>query len=222
MAVSLVDPRTGFVADLEAIRGVIGDRLLIVDAIQGFGVVDARYDVADGGQKWLRAGWGTGFLALGDRAREILEPVLSGFTGTAEREPWDDVPEPAAGASAFTISNPDLLALSRLAASVEEIDATGVPVIAAAIAERAAQVIDIADEFAVPVISPRTESDRAGIVVLEPDAEQLGALEASFHNHGVTVTIRQGRVRVSVHAGTTAETLGLLRDALISASTLAF
>lgn len=224
VAVSLVDSRTGYVADLEAIRSVIGDRLLIVDAIQGFGVVDARFDAADviagGGQKWLRAGWGTGFLAMGDRAREVLSPVLSGFTGTAEIEPWDEVPAPAGGVSAFTLSNPDLVACARLAASLEEIAETGVSLLASAIAERVAQVIDIADELAMPVVSPRTEHERAGIVVLEPDPGQLGAVGASLHNHGVTATTRQGRVRLSVHAGTTAETLGMLRDALISATTL--
>ena len=35
VAVSLVDFRTGYLADLEGIRQVIGDRLLIVDAMQG-------------------------------------------------------------------------------------------------------------------------------------------------------------------------------------------
>ena len=43
VAVSLVDFRTGYLVDLEGIRQVIGDRLLIVDATQGFGVVDAPY-----------------------------------------------------------------------------------------------------------------------------------------------------------------------------------
>ncbi len=224
VAVSLVDPRTGYVADLDGIRSVIGDRLLIVDAIQGFGVVDAPFDVADviagGGQKWLRAGWGTGYLAMGDRARERLAPVLSGFMGTSEREPWDDVPEPADGVSAFSVSNPDLVALARLGAALEDVIAAGVPLIASAIAERVALVIDVADEFAIPVASPRREDERAGIVVLAPEADRLGALTASLHNHGVTTTTRQGRVRVSVHAGTSAETLGMLRDALISYSTL--
>jgi selenocysteine lyase/cysteine desulfurase len=225
VAVSLVDPRTGYRADLEAIRSVIGDRLLIVDCIQGFGIVDAPFDLADvlagGGQKWLRAGWGTGFLAMGDRAREQLAPVLSGFTGTAEREPWDDVPEPDEGVGAFSISNPDLVALARLAASAEEIAVVGVPAIEAAIAERVAVVVDIADEFAIRVASPRVEHERAGMVLLEPEPDRLAALTASLHNHGVSATTRQGRVRVSVHAGTTAETIGMLRDALISFSTLA-
>ena len=58
--VSAVDARTGAVADLDGIRQVIGDRLLIVDAVQAVGAVDLPWDAADvvacGGQKWLRAG----------------------------------------------------------------------------------------------------------------------------------------------------------------------
>ena len=101
---SLVDSRTGYLCDIEGIRQVIGDRLLIVDAIQGFGVVDAPWEVADvvlsGGQKWCRAGWGTGFMALSARPLERLTPVFSGFTGTEEGEPWDEVPPPAPDARA--------------------------------------------------------------------------------------------------------------------------
>ena len=47
VAVSLVDSRSGYLCDIEGIRQVIGDRLLIVDAIQGFGVVDAPWAAAD-------------------------------------------------------------------------------------------------------------------------------------------------------------------------------
>ncbi|MGV8972156.1 MAG: aminotransferase class V-fold PLP-dependent enzyme, partial [Rhodoglobus sp.] len=92
VAISAVDFRSGYLADLEGIRQVIGDRVLIVDAIQGFGIVDAPWNVADvvvsGGQKWARSGWGTGFLALSDRAAERLVPVFSGFSATDA----DDLP----------------------------------------------------------------------------------------------------------------------------------
>ena len=60
VAVSAVDFRTGTVADLAGLREAVGDRLLVVDGIQGFGVLDADWTLADalvvGGQKWLRAG----------------------------------------------------------------------------------------------------------------------------------------------------------------------
>jgi selenocysteine lyase/cysteine desulfurase len=220
VAVSLVDSRTGYVADLDGIRQVIGDRLLIVDAIQGFGVVDAPYLVADvvasGGQKWARAGWGTGFLALSERAIEFLTPVISGHSGV-EDETWDRVPEPDRSVRAFSVSNPDPIAAARLAAAVEEIASVGVGRIQSAVSDRVGATIGLADEFAIPVVSSRDERERAGIVVLEPD--NLTAMRASLHNHGLTATSRGGTIRLSVHAGTTDETLTMLSGALLSYST---
>ncbi|AYF99531.1 aminotransferase class V-fold PLP-dependent enzyme [Protaetiibacter intestinalis] len=224
VAVSLVDFRTGYLADLEGIRQVIGDRLLIVDAIQGFGVVEAPYGVADvvvaGGQKWVRAGWGTGFLALSDRALEHLTPVWSGFTGTEhEGLPLDEVLPPASDARAYAISNPDPLAMARFSGALEELARVGVGEVHARIAARVDDIIDAADEFAIPVVSPRAEAERAGIVVLEPDADQLTVLAAALHNHGVSVTVRGGTVRLAPHASTEAETLTMLRSALLSFAT---
>ncbi|WP_234661868.1 aminotransferase class V-fold PLP-dependent enzyme [Agromyces marinus] len=225
VAVSLVDSRTGYLCDLEGIRQVIGDRMLIVDAIQGFGVVDAPWELADvvvtGGQKWCRAGWGTGVMVLSERAAEQLTPVFSGFTGTADDEVWDEVPPPAAGARAFRVSNPDPIAAARFAASLEELAEVGVPAVNARVAENVSRVIDLADEFAVPVASSRDERERAGIVVLEPEPEHVTVLSASLHNHGVTATTRLSTVRLSVHAALEDHTLEMLRGALVSFSTAA-
>ncbi|WP_431277655.1 aminotransferase class V-fold PLP-dependent enzyme [Leifsonia poae] len=220
VAVSLVDSRTGYLADIDGIRQVIGDRLLIVDAIQGFGVVDVPYEVADvvvaGGQKWARAGWGTGFLALSERALDHLTPVFSGFTGTDRLETFDEVIEPSALAKAFSLSNPDSVAQARFAAALEEVASVGVAVINQAISDTVERVIDLADDFAIPVGSSRNQAERAGMVTLEPSAEQLTLLSASLHNHGITATTRPASVRVSVHAGTTEETLEMLRGAFVS------
>lgn len=224
VAVSLVDFRTGYLADLEGIRQVIGDRLLIVDAAQGFGVVDAPWELADvvvtGGQKWPRAGWGTGFLALSDRAREHLTPVWSGFNASdVPGTPMDAVPEPTRSTAAFQVSNPDPMAQARFAASLEEIAAVGVPAINARIAHNVSRIIDLADEFAIPVVSSRAEPERAGIVVLEPAPDQLTVLAASLHNHGVSATIRQDRVRLSAHVTTDEETFSILKSAFVSFGT---
>ncbi len=221
VAVSLVDFRTGYLADIEGIRQVIGDRLLIVDAIQGFGVVDAPYEVVDvltaGGQKWVRAGWGTGFLALSDRAAEQLTPVFSGFSATDEDDlPLDEVLPPTHGAAAFSISHPSPIAQARFAMALEDIAKVGVAGISARVAEKVTRVIDLADEFAIPVVSSRAENERAGIVVLEPALDQLTVLTASLFNHGVTVTIRQNAVRVSPHVSTDDESFEMLKAAFTS------
>lgn len=221
VAVSLVDFRAGYLVDLDGIRQVIGDRLLIVDAIQGFGVVDAPYEVADviasGGQKWVRSGWGTGFLALSDRAIDQLTPVFSGFPGTeGDDESLDEVRHPVRAARAFQMSNPDPIAQARLAAALEDINDVGVAAINAVVAEKVSRVIDLADEYALAVVSPRSEAERAGIVVLEPAPDQLTVLTASLFNHGVTTSTREGRVRLSPHVSTDEETFEMLRASFIS------
>ena len=223
VAISVVDFRTGYFADLEGIREVIGDRLLIVDAIQGFTVVDAPWKVADvvvsGGQKWARAGWGTGFLALSDRAAERLVPVFSGFSAIeAEGTPLDDVLPPTRGAGAFEVSNPDPIAQARFASALEEIAEVGVPAINAALAQKTARLTALADEFALDIVSPRDDPERAGIVVVRPPVERMTALTAALHNHGVSVTTRQGSVRLSPHVTTDDETFDMLRASLVAYS----
>ncbi len=224
VALSLVDFRTGYLADIEGIRQVVGDRLLIVDATQGFGVVDAPYSLADivvgGGQKWPRAGWGTGFLALSDRALDHLTPVWSGFNATdVDGTPMDEVPDPTRGPAKFSVSNPDPVAQARFAAALEEIASVGVPAINASIAGKVSRILDLADEFGLPVTSPRADAERAGIVVVEPERDQLTVLVASLHNHGITATDRAGHVRLSAHASTDEETFGMLRAAFTAFAT---
>jgi selenocysteine lyase/cysteine desulfurase len=216
VVVSLVDFRTGYLVDLEGIRQVIGDRLLIVDAIQGFGIVDAPFTLADvvvsGGQKWARAGWSTGFMALSEKAIDRLTPVFSGYSGSEiEGMPLDTVPQPAQAARAFTLTNADPIAEGRLAAALEEIAQVGVPAIHECVLEKTSRLIDLADEFGVPVVSSRAENERAGIVVVEPAADQLTVLEASLFNHGVSSTRRGSTVRLSAHVSTTDETFDMVR-----------
>jgi selenocysteine lyase/cysteine desulfurase len=221
VVVSLVDYRTGHLVDLEGIRQVIGDRLLIVDAVQGAGVVEAPWSVADvvisGGETWLRAGHGTGFLALSDRAREQLTPVWSGWNAIDDDltdGPRHDILEPAPTAHAFRVGVADALAQARLAGSIEQAVAVGIPLIRERILDRASAIIAAADEVGLTVTSPRGDSERAGIVVVEPSESELSILTAAFHNHGITAAVRAGRVRLSPHASTSDESMDLLRAAL--------
>lgn len=226
VAVSLVDYRTGHVADLDGIRQVIGDRLLVVDATQGLGVVDAPYRVADvvaaAGYKWLRAGRGTGLLAMSERALAAVTPVFSGFTGVEGGPVFEGdvvVDEPAHSVQAFTVSHPDEVAQARLATALEELAAVGVAAVQGLVAEQAERIIGLADEFALPVVSPRPAGERAGIVVVRPAPERLTALAAALANHAVSATVRDGAVRFSPHAGTREETFEMLLGALTSYAT---
>ncbi|MCK2034207.1 aminotransferase class V-fold PLP-dependent enzyme [Microbacterium sp. KSW4-4] len=218
LAVSHVDFRTGYRADLAALRDVLGpDRLLIVDAVQSVGVVDADYSVADvvvgHGYKWLRAGRGTGFAWFSPYARERIAPVLSGITGTAASGlVVDELPAPAPDARAYTISMPDTLAAGRLAIGARDVRDAGVAAIEERVAAHVDAVIATADHHGIAVVSPRERTERAGIVALAP--EEPARLAAALANAGLVVTARGGSIRIAPHAGTDAETLGLLDEAL--------
>ncbi|GAA1939793.1 hypothetical protein GCM10009775_34680 [Microbacterium aoyamense] len=222
LAVSLVDARTGYRADLTALRDVIGDRLLIVDAIQGFGTVDVDYRAADvvcsNGYKWLRAGRGTGWAWFGERALERIAPVLSGYAGIDGDLSFGLVPVPSSSSAAFTVNRPDSLAAARLATALREVRDAGVAAIEEEIAQRTGDVMYFADRYEVPVVTPREPSQRGGIVTLAPAPQDAGPLAASLANHGLTVTLRAGLVRVSPHVGTGGDTLRLFGDALAAFS----
>jgi len=223
VGVSLVDYRTGYRADLPALREAIGeDRLLIVDAVQGFGVVDVDYRAADvvcgHGYKWLRAGRGTGFAWYGPRAQERIQPALSGFAGTDADGPGGPVARPASSARAFTVSSADQLAAARLATALRELRDVGVAAVEAELAERAGDVMFFADRYEIAVLTPREPERRAGIVSLAPRPQDVAPLAASLANHGLTVTTRADTIRVAPHVGTGADSLRLFGDALAAFS----
>lgn len=222
VAVSAVDYRTGYLADLTGIREVIGDRLLIVDAVQACGVTEPDWAAADviagNGYKWLRAGRGSGFAWFSDRARDRIEPVLSGYAGMAGEVGDLEVAPVRADAAAYAISPVDPMAAGRLAAALREVSAAGIAGIAERVAAHAQRVMAIADAHGIPVVTQRER--HAGIVALDPPAELTGPIGASLTNAGLTVTVRGGLVRISAHAGTSEDTLRLLDDALAEARTM--
>ncbi|MBY0687421.1 aminotransferase class V-fold PLP-dependent enzyme [Microbacterium marinilacus] len=216
LAVSLVDFRTGYRADLAGLREALGpDRLLIVDAVQGFGIADVDWSQADvvcgNGYKWLRAGRGTGFAWFGPHARATIVPALSGFEGVEGGLTMDAVPPPAASSRAYTVSGPDALAAARLTVALEDIAGVGVAAIEADIAARTTEVMRIAQGHGIRVLTPEDPRRRAGIVSLVPD--NVAALGAELANRGVTATARSGMLRIAPHAGTGDDTLGLFDEA---------
>lgn len=218
LVVSHVDFRTGYRADLAALREVLGpQRLLIVDAVQSFGVIEDDYAAADvvvgHGYKWLRAGRGSGFAWFSPTARERIVPVLSGITGSAAPGlPVDDLPGPAASAQAYTVSGPDTLAAGRLATGAGDVLAAGVAAIETRLAERVDAIIEIADRQGITVTSPRERERRAGIVALAPT--EPARLAAALANAGLTITARGSSLRIAPHAGTDPETIEMLAQAI--------
>lgn len=213
LSVSAVDFRTGFRADLAGLRAVLGDRLLIVDGIQGVGVVDNHWEHADvllaGGQKWLRSGWGTGFMALSTRAMAGLDRTVAGWTGVAASGHYDGREHaPLEGANSFAITNLSPIAFGAFAAGVELVNATGVANIAAEIAGLHTTFLHAIADSAVTVLSPTAAEDRAALCVVSVPGYSGTRLAAILAAEGITATGHEpDRLRISIHASTTEESL---------------
>jgi selenocysteine lyase/cysteine desulfurase len=219
VSVSAVDFRTGYRADLAALREVIGDRLLIVDAIQGFGVADLPWQAADvvvtGGQKWLRASWGTGFASLSDRALERLEPTLTGWTGIEDVAVFDGREHlVASGAQRWSITNLSPVTAAGFAVALELVEQAGVAAIEARIADLVDELIDAVRAQGAELLSPAAREQRAGIVSFSVPGIGADRVVKALHAHGVTPSVRADSVRLSVHASTTTAAVGRVRAAL--------
>jgi selenocysteine lyase/cysteine desulfurase len=226
VSVSAVDFRTGFRADLAGLREVIGpDRLLIVDGIQAFGVAAMAWDAADvlvaGGQKWLRAGWATGFATLSERALESLEPVLAGWTGVEEAGLFDGEEHPvAADARRWSITNLSPVTAAAFAAALELVERYTVTAIEEAIAARITELTDAVERLGGLVLSPAEPTRRAGILSFTMPGHDPSVVAKTLHAEGVTVTARSDSLRLSPHASTPPQTAERVAAALSALRTI--
>lgn len=219
--VSLIDERTrvvtisatqfasGFQADLEFIgraASAVG-ALFAVDIIQalgarGFDLPALKVDIAAGaGHKWLCAPEGCGILYLSDRAREIVEPVLTGWISV--ETPWDfsDREQPW---------KPNALALESgtacsslyygLEQSLRLLTETGLDRIAAYLDELTEHLCEMVSGKNYEIVSSRRPGERSAIVCLK-NTEGLGCGEIAkkLEAEKIIVSPRIDRLRVAPH-----------------------
>lgn len=221
LAVSAVDFRTGYRADLTGLREVLGDRLLLVDGIQGFGACDLDWSVADavmvGGQKWLRASWGTGFISLSERGQERLGDAMTGWTGVSDPTLYDGmIHESVKTAGRFAMTNPDLVAASYLAAALELLHGVTLAVIDREIQSRVGALLEVIDHHGGRTLIPLSAGERSGIVSFCLPHATVDQIGAALDEAGIVASLRGDHVRLSPHASTPANSVDLVDAALRS------
>jgi len=209
VAVSLVDYMTGYRADVDAIAEAAGDALVLVDGIQGLGAVSAGLGRADvfvaGGQKWLRAGFSTGVMAVSPRALDRLAPTLSGWWSVEDSDAFAIPPmhTTLGTADRFLEGSPNLPGAVAAAAALTIVERQGIGEIERAVLERSDAVLDLARSLGAEVIAPwTTDRERAGIVTFRISGLPTVAAVAGLAEAGFVVSERNGWIRVSPHATT--------------------
>jgi selenocysteine lyase/cysteine desulfurase len=210
VSVSWVGFATGHRADLESIgrlcrlRGVY----FVVDAIQGLGartldVRAANIDIlACGGQKWLLAPWGSGFVYVREElARKLEPPIVSWMApeGTDDfRRMLDYDATWRDDARRFELISLPFQDFAGMNASLELLAELGPAAVATHVERLADEIVAWAQAHReVTLVTPADRAKRAGIVsVRPPDGARVSE---RLKKAGVVHSFREGAIRLAPH-----------------------
>jgi kynureninase len=198
VAISSVLFRSAQVLDLEPIVARAHDvgALTLIDAYQAVGAVpvdvqSSRIDLMTGGSiKWMCGGPGASWLYVAPRVRARLEPAITGWFGHADPFAFDTGPlRRDAGARRFWTGTPGIPGFAAARPGCEIVAEIGVAAIRAKSLRQTSRVIGWADEFGLPLVTPRDET-RGGSVVL--DVPNAGRVCQALLDSGVLLDFRPG------------------------------
>ncbi len=223
LAVSLTQFSNGYTVDLARFSRETRARgqFLVVDAIQALGQipVDVRRTPVDilssGGQKWLLAPWGSGFMYVRRELVPELEPAIASwmsFEGTDDftrlTEYREALRPDARRFELVTLPFQDFVGLVQSLGLLAEL---GVTAIQRHLQSLHAPVEAWAVRRGVRVTSPAGARGSGIICVAPPRVEEC---YRALREARVSLSLREGSLRLSPHCYNTAEDLGRVTEVL--------
>jgi cysteine desulfurase / selenocysteine lyase len=219
VTLSVVQFATGVQLPLEPVVEACRDRdvFLALDAIQALGVLPLppaalEADViASGAQKWLLSPWGSGFCRVHPRhldGPEMPTPPVVSWLGFESAQDFgtllDYDPVPLPDARHFEPATLGLQDFAGMAASLELILEVGVEAIAGHVAQVQAPLVswlkgkgEDGPNAPVTPVTPLEPEGRGGIVAFR--SRNREAVAQRMAEAGITLSVREGMVRISPH-----------------------
>ncbi|MBK5188459.1 MAG: aminotransferase class V-fold PLP-dependent enzyme [Gemmatimonadaceae bacterium] len=231
VTMSWVSFSTGYRADLATIGRACRERgiYFVVDAIQGVGAMQldvSKLDIdilACGGQKWLLAPWGTGFVYVREELARTLDPAVVGWLAMRSSEDftrmvdydftfYDD-------ARRFQINTLPAQDFAGMNASIEMCLELG----AEAVEKHIEGIVTEAVTWAgangdkVRLVTPADPKKRAGVLAIAPRDPKVAskALSGARISH----SLREGAIRFSPHCYNTSAEMRKALDVLEGVTT---
>jgi kynureninase len=183
VAISQVLFRTSQLLDVAPIiaRAREAGALTLIDAYQAIGTVPVDVqtlgvDLLTGGSvKWLCGGPGAGYLYVSPRARATLAPAFTGWMAHEAPFAFDSGPMRwHQGPRRFWTGTPGIPSISAALSGYRIVSGIGVTAIREKSLRQTERMLSWADEFGMPVASPRVATHRGGTVVVDvPNADQV-------------------------------------------------
>lgn len=223
VTISHVEFASGFRNDIKSIGEVCRERDIwfVVDAIQSLGAIEvdvksSHVDIlAADGHKWLLAPEGAAiFYCANDKLERLINTNVGWASVVNPREFLDYDLTQKPDATRFEEGSYNSIGLYGLKAAIELLLEIGVSNIESYILELTAGLIKGLDSKGYRVITPQSDSERAGIVVFESDHHTPAELYALLNERNIITAERGSGVRVSPHFYNTeseiADLLGVL------------
>ena len=224
VAISQVQYASGFRADLERIGRAahIHGALLVVDVIQGMGVVPTNVEVefvdagAAAAHKWLLTPEGVGLLYLSDRARERIEPTLVGWNSVPNAEDYANFDQGwKQGALAWETGTGPMALIHGLEASLRLLTEVGIDRIATHLEQVTDHLCERLNPREYELVSSRLAGEKSQIVCIRHTGGLSPmALYSHLKKRNIITAPRGDRLRVSPHLYNTLEDIDELVNAL--------
>jgi cysteine desulfurase/selenocysteine lyase len=223
LAVSLVQFSNGYTMDLARLSAATraAGTYLVVDAIQGLGQipVDLRRTPVDvlacGAQKWLLSPWGSGFVYVRRELISQLRPAITGwmaFEGTDDFTRLTQYNDTLRGdARRFELITLPYQDFAGMNSSLRLLLDLGIARIHRHLRHLQAPVLAWAERVGASVMSPVGDQG-SGILCIAP--ADVGAAFRSLKAAAIVCSLREGAIRLSPHAYTTAEEMGRVVEIL--------
>jgi selenocysteine lyase/cysteine desulfurase len=224
VAISQIQYASGFRADLERIGRAARahDALLVVDVIQGLGVVpiDVERELVDVAaaacHKWLLTPEGVGLLYLSHRARERIQPTLVGWTSVPDPDDYGNSEQGwNRGTLAWETGTGPVSLLHGLEASLKLLNEVGVAEIQSHLEVLTDHLCERLNDTDYEVVSSRQTGEKSQIVCIRHAARVSSlALYAHLKQRNIITAARGDRLRISPHFYNNLEEVDELVEAL--------
>ena len=223
LTISHVEFASGFRNDIKALGELCQARDIwfVVDAIQGLGVVEVdvklcHIDIlAADGHKWLLAPEGAAIFYCANERREQLINTNIGWSSVVNPRDflnYDLTQQP--NATRFEEGSYNSVGLYGLNAAIELLLDIGIPAIEARVLELTARLIDGLQAKGYCVLTSKTDSERAGIVIFESNRYTPTEIYETLYNENIITAERGSGVRISPHFYNTTSEVNRLLEVL--------
>lgn len=230
VSVSWVGYATGYRHDLEQIADIAhkAGAFFFLDAIQGLGVfpLDVSQTPVDflaaDGHKWLLGPEGAGIFYVRRQLLDRLRAIGVGWNSVVHSHDYSRIDlklKPSAGR--YEGGTMNMVGHLGLGASLALLNELGTAAISAAVLEFTDRACEALEILGATIVSHRDIDDRggaqrSGIVAFELPGRDPVPIRKHCLDHGVALSCRGGRLRISPHAYNNDDDLDRLIDALRS------